>query len=88
MTDQMQLLLVNELQLLKDAREVLLYSYNKCDAIGINSQLQSRLHLFQDRSQPRTKMVLKNMVLNKKLFCFCRYPLLSLLSLLNKRFCF
>jgi hypothetical protein len=35
MTGQMQLLLVNELQLLKDAREVLLYSYNKCDVIGI-----------------------------------------------------
>lgn len=35
MTDQMQLLLKNELQLLKDAREVLLYSYNKCNAIGI-----------------------------------------------------
>ena len=35
MTDQMQLLLASELQLLKDAREVLLYSYNKCNAIGI-----------------------------------------------------
>lgn len=28
MTGQMQLLVINELQLLKDAREVLLYSYN------------------------------------------------------------
>ncbi|TWJ19308.1 hypothetical protein [Geobacter argillaceus] len=35
MTDQMQLLLVKELKLLDDAREVLLYSFNKCSAIGM-----------------------------------------------------
>lgn len=34
MTDQMQLLLENELKLLNDARDVLLYSFNKCNAIG------------------------------------------------------
>jgi len=41
MTGQMQLLLVNELQLLKEAREVLSYSYNKCHAIGINESYES-----------------------------------------------
>jgi hypothetical protein len=35
MTGQMQKLLVNELKVLDDAREVLLYSFNKCSAIGI-----------------------------------------------------
>lgn len=35
MTEHMQLLLINELNLLKDAKEVLLYSFNKCSAIGI-----------------------------------------------------
>jgi len=40
MTDQMQLLLLNELQLLKDAKEVLLYSYNKCNAIGIKESYE------------------------------------------------
>jgi hypothetical protein len=40
MTDQMQLLLVNELKLLKDATEVLLYSFNKCSAIGIKESYE------------------------------------------------
>lgn len=35
MTDQMQLLLVKELKLLNNAREVLQYSFNKCSAIGM-----------------------------------------------------
>jgi len=35
MTDQMRLWLVNELKVLVDARDVLLYSFNKCSAIGI-----------------------------------------------------
>jgi len=35
MTDQMQLLLVKELKVLDDAREVLVYSFNKCSMIGI-----------------------------------------------------
>lgn len=35
MTDQMQRLLVQELKVLNDARDVLLYSFNKCTAIGI-----------------------------------------------------
>lgn len=35
MTDQMQRLLVQELKVLNDARDVLLYSFNKCSAIGI-----------------------------------------------------
>lgn len=35
MIDQMQLLLVKELKVLSDAREVLFYSFNKCSAIGI-----------------------------------------------------
>ncbi len=40
MTGQMQLLLETELQLLKDTREVLLYSYNKCYAIGIKESYE------------------------------------------------
>lgn len=35
MTDSMRLLLARELQLLVDARDVLMYSFNKCSAIGI-----------------------------------------------------
>ena len=35
MTQQMRELLVNELKLLTDARDVLLYSFNKCRAIGL-----------------------------------------------------
>lgn len=35
MTDRMRLLLARELQLLMDARDVLVYSFNKCSAIGI-----------------------------------------------------
>jgi len=35
MTDQMQRLLVQELKVLNDARDVLLYSFKKCTAIGI-----------------------------------------------------
>lgn len=35
MTENMKLLLVKELKLLDDARVVLLYSFNKCSAIGI-----------------------------------------------------
>ena len=37
MTGQMQLLLANELQLLNDAKDVLVYSFNKCNAIGIKA---------------------------------------------------
>ena len=40
MTGQMQLLLVNELQLLKDAKEVLVYSFNKCNTIGIKESYE------------------------------------------------
>lgn len=40
MTDQMQKLLVQELKLLNDAKEVLLYSYNKCRAIGIKESYE------------------------------------------------
>jgi hypothetical protein len=35
MTDQMLLLLINELKVLDNAREVLVYSFDKCSAIGI-----------------------------------------------------
>ena len=35
MTDQLRLLLINELKVLENAREVLVYSFNKCSAIGI-----------------------------------------------------
>lgn len=35
MTHTMQVLLVQELKVLKDAREVLLYSFAKCSSIGI-----------------------------------------------------
>jgi hypothetical protein len=36
----MQLLLVKELRVLDDAREVLLYSFNKCNAIGIKDKYE------------------------------------------------
>ena len=35
MTDQMQVLLIHELKVLADARDVLIYSFNKCSSIGI-----------------------------------------------------
>lgn len=35
MTKQMQLLMLRELKLLNDSRDVLVYSFNKCSAIGI-----------------------------------------------------
>ncbi len=35
MNEQMRLLLAQELKVLADAREVLVYSFNKCSAIGI-----------------------------------------------------
>ena len=35
MTEQMQAMLINELKVLNDARDVLLYSFNKCSAIGL-----------------------------------------------------
>jgi len=35
MTEQMQQLLVHELKVLEDARNVLVYSFDKCKAIGI-----------------------------------------------------
>lgn len=35
MTDQMKLLLAHELKVLADARDLLVYSFNKCSAIGI-----------------------------------------------------
>lgn len=40
MTGQMQLLLRSELKLLCDARDVLLYSFNKCSNIGIKNAYQ------------------------------------------------
>lgn len=40
MTDQMQLLLLKELKLLNDARDVLIYSFNKCAAIGIKEEYE------------------------------------------------
>ena len=40
MIDQMQLLLVHELKVLNDARVVLLYSFNKCKAIGIKENYE------------------------------------------------
>jgi hypothetical protein len=40
MTDTMKLLLINELKLIEDARDVLLYSYNKCRAIGIKDSYE------------------------------------------------
>lgn len=40
MTDQMKLLLVNELKVLDGAKEVLLYSFNKCSAIGIKDKYE------------------------------------------------
>jgi len=40
MTDQMQLLLVKELKVLCDARDVLEYSFNKCSAIGIKDSYE------------------------------------------------
>jgi hypothetical protein len=39
-TDQMKLLLVKELKVLCDAREVLEYSLNKCSAIGIKESYE------------------------------------------------
>lgn len=35
MTDQMKLLLAHELKVLADARDLLVYSFNKCSSIGI-----------------------------------------------------
>ena len=40
MTGQMQLLLAKELKLLNDARDILLYSFNKCTAIGIKESYE------------------------------------------------
>ncbi len=40
MTDQMRLLLIRELKVLDDARQVLVYSFNKCRAIGIKETYQ------------------------------------------------
>lgn len=40
MTDQMRILLVRELKVLDDATQVLLYSFNKCHAIGIKEAYQ------------------------------------------------
>ncbi|MBK5274144.1 MAG: hypothetical protein JJE30_03730 [Desulfuromonadales bacterium] len=40
MTDQMQLLLVKELKVLCDVRDVLEYSFNKCSAIGIKDSYE------------------------------------------------
>ena len=40
MTDVMRMLLIQELKLLTDARDVLLYSFNKCSAIGIKEAYQ------------------------------------------------
>src|ERR1039457_3503516 len=40
MTEQMQLLLLKELKVLNDARDVLAYSFNKCSAIGIKGKYE------------------------------------------------
>lgn len=40
MTDQLQLLLEKELKILNDARDVLLYSFNKCNTIGIKDSYE------------------------------------------------
>jgi len=40
MTDQMQLLLLKELKVLDDARDILVYSFNKCSAIGIKENYE------------------------------------------------
>ena len=40
MTEQMQLLLLKELKVLDDARDVLVYSFNKCSAIGIKENYE------------------------------------------------
>lgn len=40
MTENMKQLLVNELKLLADTRDVLLYSFNKCSAIGIKESYE------------------------------------------------
>ena len=40
MTGQMQLLLAKELKLLNDARDILIYSFNKCAAIGIKESYE------------------------------------------------
>lgn len=48
MNEQMLLLLVSEMKLLNDAREVLLYSFNKCSTIGIKeSYLPEELESFE-----------------------------------------
>jgi len=39
-TDQLQLLLEKELKILNDARDVLLYSFNKCNTIGIKDSYE------------------------------------------------
>ena len=40
MTEQMQLLLLKELKVLDDSRDVLVYSFNKCSAIGIKENYE------------------------------------------------
>ena len=40
MTEQMQLLLLKELKVLDDARDILVYSFNKCSAIGIKENYE------------------------------------------------
>jgi len=40
MTEQMQMLLIKELKVLDDARDVLTYSFNKCSAIGIKEKYE------------------------------------------------
>ncbi len=40
MTDQLRLLLINGLKVLDDAKEVLVYSFNKCNAIGIKESYE------------------------------------------------
>lgn len=48
MTDTMQLFLEQELKVLNDAKEVLVYSFNKCSAIGIKeSYLPEELESFE-----------------------------------------
>ena len=40
MTDQLRLVLEKELSILSDAREVLVYSFNKCTKIGIKTKYE------------------------------------------------
>ncbi len=40
MTEQMRLLLLKELKVLDDARDILVYSFNKCSAIGIKENYE------------------------------------------------